>query len=349
MFSKNPVEIARERKLGKEEVADALRLAIAAEIDAINLYLQLARLIDDGKIKAVFEDVAKEEKTHLGEFLEALKSVDVEQVEQLRAGAEEVAGIRAADPPPPTGALSDSEIRAVEELARQRAAASRRLRKALQTYVLGPGADVAPLEEASPGDVISARRTFVPLREISVKFSVSQRQIDLARSRGEPPYSAAVDAAARRLVELEESAIVESILSDGRIQRMPLSSWGAPGEAVRDVSAAVSALLKAYVPEPYILLVSPARYSRLLSVSERAGFTELERVRGLVKEVLPSPQLGDELAIVLSADGSVLDVAVGADTATAYLGPSDGDHVFRIWETLALRIKDPRGVVVLRQ
>jgi len=32
MFSKNPVEITREKKLSVEEISDALRIAIAAEI-----------------------------------------------------------------------------------------------------------------------------------------------------------------------------------------------------------------------------------------------------------------------------------------------------------------------------
>jgi rubrerythrin len=90
-FSKNPVDIVRDRKLSQGEVADALRLAIMAELDAINLYLQLSRLIDDERVRRVFEDIAKEEKTHFGEFLTLLKSIDPEQVEQLKAGSKEVA------------------------------------------------------------------------------------------------------------------------------------------------------------------------------------------------------------------------------------------------------------------
>ena len=64
-FSKNPVDIVRDRKLSQGEVADALRLAIMAELDAINLYLQLSRLIDDERVRRVFEDIAKEEKDSL--------------------------------------------------------------------------------------------------------------------------------------------------------------------------------------------------------------------------------------------------------------------------------------------
>ncbi len=90
MLSKNPLVLPKDRKLIKEEVAQALRLAIIAELDAINLYMQLANAIDDERIRNVFLDVAKEEKTHVGEFLALLEMIDSEQVEELKAGRKEV-------------------------------------------------------------------------------------------------------------------------------------------------------------------------------------------------------------------------------------------------------------------
>ncbi len=89
MISKNPLDL-RSKKFSKEELAEAVRLAIIAELDAINLYMQIAESVDDEKIKKVFEDVAKEEKTHVGEFLAVLKLLDEEQVKELEKGEEEV-------------------------------------------------------------------------------------------------------------------------------------------------------------------------------------------------------------------------------------------------------------------
>lgn len=88
-MSKNPLDLV-VKKFTKEEIIDALRLAIVAELDAINLYSQFARSIDDEKVKKVFEDIAKEEKTHVGEFLALLKMLDPEQVRELEAGEKEV-------------------------------------------------------------------------------------------------------------------------------------------------------------------------------------------------------------------------------------------------------------------
>ncbi|MGB9630948.1 MAG: ferritin family protein [Candidatus Methanodesulfokora sp.] len=90
MLGKNPIDLPSGRKFGKEELVQALRLGIIAELDAINLYMQLASCIEDKSVRRVFEDIAKEEKTHVGEFLALLKSLDKEQADELVAGAKEV-------------------------------------------------------------------------------------------------------------------------------------------------------------------------------------------------------------------------------------------------------------------
>ena len=66
-----------------------LRIGILSELDAINLYEQLAELSTDDTVKAMFLDIAKEEKTHVGEFEAQLKESDKETEEELKAGEEE--------------------------------------------------------------------------------------------------------------------------------------------------------------------------------------------------------------------------------------------------------------------
>ena len=69
---------------------EILRTAIIAELDAINLYEQMASLTNDEKIRDVLIDVADEEKTHVGEFLAMLLKYDEKQVEELEKGKKEV-------------------------------------------------------------------------------------------------------------------------------------------------------------------------------------------------------------------------------------------------------------------
>jgi rubrerythrin len=74
----------------KEAMRQALRLAMQAELDAVSTYEQLAA-ISDGVVKKAFLDIAKEEKTHVGEFEALLLQLDKEQADELKKGAEEIA------------------------------------------------------------------------------------------------------------------------------------------------------------------------------------------------------------------------------------------------------------------
>lgn len=67
-----------------------LRTAIIAELDAVNLYEQFAANVKSEKIKKILLDIAKEEKTHVGEFEALLLELDKEQEEETKKGDEEV-------------------------------------------------------------------------------------------------------------------------------------------------------------------------------------------------------------------------------------------------------------------
>jgi rubrerythrin len=88
MLSKIPIHLKRIKKddLDKE----ILRSAIIAELDAINLYEQMADMTRNGNIKKVLLDIAREEKTHVGEFQALLLIEDKEQVQELEEGKNEV-------------------------------------------------------------------------------------------------------------------------------------------------------------------------------------------------------------------------------------------------------------------
>ena len=88
MLSESPIKLV---KVGKKFTdREILRLAIIAELDAVSLYEQLASATDNEAIRAVLLDVAKEEKTHVGEFHTMLLREDEQQVEDLKKGKEEV-------------------------------------------------------------------------------------------------------------------------------------------------------------------------------------------------------------------------------------------------------------------
>ncbi len=86
MFAKSPLE----EPLEGEALKDAVRTAMIAELDAISFYLQIARKAKDERVRKVFEDVAREEAEHFGEFLELLKELDPSLEDLISEGAKEV-------------------------------------------------------------------------------------------------------------------------------------------------------------------------------------------------------------------------------------------------------------------
>jgi rubrerythrin len=88
MLSKIPIDLKRIKK--DELDKEILRSAIIAELDAINLYEQMADMTRNGNIKKVLLDIAREEKTHVGEFQALLLIEDKEQVQELEEGKNEV-------------------------------------------------------------------------------------------------------------------------------------------------------------------------------------------------------------------------------------------------------------------
>ncbi len=88
MLSKIPIDLGRIKK----EVLDKeiLRTAIIAELDAINLYEQMAGITQNRNIKKLLLDIAREEKTHVGEFEAFLLMQDKEQEKELKKGKKEL-------------------------------------------------------------------------------------------------------------------------------------------------------------------------------------------------------------------------------------------------------------------
>jgi len=75
------------------ELIRAVRISIAAELDAANLYEMIAQATDDRVAKEVMQEIADEEKVHAGEFIRLLKSLSPEEIDKHHAeGAREVEG-----------------------------------------------------------------------------------------------------------------------------------------------------------------------------------------------------------------------------------------------------------------
>lgn len=91
MLATTPIDLKKVKK--KDLDKEILRLGIIAELDAVSLYEQLAAMTANRRIKKILLDIAKEEKTHVGEFQALLLKEDKEQVKELKEGKKEVEGL----------------------------------------------------------------------------------------------------------------------------------------------------------------------------------------------------------------------------------------------------------------
>ena len=82
--------LAGDRKLTHEELIRAVRFMIAAEYEAIQLYMQLAESTDNQLAIDVLKDIADEERVHAGEFLRLLRELAPDEEDFYAEGAAEV-------------------------------------------------------------------------------------------------------------------------------------------------------------------------------------------------------------------------------------------------------------------
>jgi uncharacterized protein len=79
-----------DRMLTTGELIRAIRLDIAAEHEAIHLYMAHADVVADPLAKAVLIDIANEEIEHVGEFERLLEILSPEETQFRRNGVGEV-------------------------------------------------------------------------------------------------------------------------------------------------------------------------------------------------------------------------------------------------------------------
>ena len=79
-----------DRKLTKQELIRAVRLDLAAEHEAVHLYMAHADATDHPLAKKVFIDIANTERVHAGEFARLLQILTGDEDDLLKEGAEEV-------------------------------------------------------------------------------------------------------------------------------------------------------------------------------------------------------------------------------------------------------------------
>lgn len=75
-----------ERKLTKEELIRAIRFSLASELEAIQIYEQLRDSIDNANAKKLLEEIAHDEKVHVGNFAHLIKVLSPDDAQDFEEG-----------------------------------------------------------------------------------------------------------------------------------------------------------------------------------------------------------------------------------------------------------------------
>jgi len=210
-------------------------------------------------------------------------------------------------------------------------------------------------EESSDGFVRTTGRKFVELPQIYEDFTLNWRDIEHSNSTGQPLDLSKVKQAAQAIALKEDSLIffgneflgAEGLLNACGSVKLQRSDWNISDNAFKDVAAGLSILRSKYLIGRYSLILSPDLYVQLQHIHPGLGMMEEERISKMLNgNLFNAPVLGSNKAVLVCSEPQYMDLAVGKDIETAYLESKDLNHVFRIVETVALRIKNKEAVVI---
>jgi len=226
---------------------------------------------------------------------------------------------------------------------------------------LGAGAayvnvDSAAKEETAENNVarVTGRR-IVELPQLYQDFNLLWRDIAEAEKMGYPLDLSAAAAAAQKAAKQEDNLIlfgskelgVEGLFNAKGAFGIKRGDWTTGEDAYKDVAHAMAYFASHGMLGRYALIVSPDVYLDLQRLQPNVGLLEIDRIKKLVSDrVYPVGTFGLGKAAMVCAEPQYMDLALGLDLSVGYLGQSDLNHPFRIMETAALRIKEPKAIVI---
>lgn len=196
-------------------------------------------------------------------------------------------------------------------------------------------------------------RKFLPLSLIHQDFKLSWRDVEASRQMGLPLELGPAAASSAACAQAEDELILhghpehgyEGLLTAAGRNTVALKDWNEVGNAFANVVDASEVLVSKGFYGPFAVVLSPALYAKTQRVAEGMGRLESKLIEDVAEGGLfRSPVLAEKEGLVLSLGAHNLDLAVAQDLITAYMGNEGLDHLFRVMESLVLRIKRPGAI-----
>jgi uncharacterized linocin/CFP29 family protein len=187
-------------------------------------------------------------------------------------------------------------------------------------------------------------------------FILYWRDIEQSKTLDIPlDFSVAANAAAQCAL-LEDDMIfngspqfnLEGIMNvKGRLTHIR-EDWMKSGNAFADIVEARNKLLKMGHSGPYALILSPELYALIHRVHEGTNVLEIEHILRLVSDgIFQSPVIKGEAGVLVATGRENLDLAIAEDFDSAYMDTENMNYLFRVYESVVLRIKSLSAICTL--
>lgn len=215
----------------------------------------------------------------------------------------------------------------------------------------GSNVDMSGDGESTP--LGTGQRQYLQLPIIYKDFQIHWRDVETSRQQNMPLDCSLAAAATAFLADTEDDLIfngrsdigAEGILTVKNRNQLAKGDWNDPGKIFDDVVKAIEVLTTDGFYGPYALVLSPKLYALANRVYENTGRLELEQIKEVVMGgVFRSARLASDQAVLVSTGPQNMDLAVSQDLITAYIDTDNLNHVFRVMEMVALRIKRPASI-----
>jgi uncharacterized linocin/CFP29 family protein len=200
------------------------------------------------------------------------------------------------------------------------------------------------------------RRGIAQLPIIFKDFKIFWRDVEADRHLGIPlDVSTAAVAAADVAVQEDELIFNGSadlglaglLNTEGRLT-VGMGNWQEGGGPLADAVKAVNALITAGHYGPYAMAVNPFLYGQTVRIYGNTGMLELDQLKALLRgNIYPSSAVRENRAVVVATGMQNLNLAVGQDLVTSYTASESMNHIFRVFETLALLVRRPDAICTI--
>ena len=217
----------------------------------------------------------------------------------------------------------------------------------------GMGLKVVPLqdEKSESGLTMSS---VLPVVMIQEPFALGTRDLASYERGGMGLDTTAVAEAALAGARAEDDLIfngapgMPGLLTAKGSSALKLSAWDAVGAAANDLIQAITTLDGAGFHGPYCLALAPDRYNLLLRRYPQGNLSEMEHVKSMVTAGIYKAPILKSGGVLLASGRQYASIVLGQDMAIGFVGPAGEEIEFSIVESLAVRIRQPQAICVLK-